>query len=79
MGSSPPFGTMKRPGSGGEIHRSLFRLMVLYGTRTGEGAGRMEEKREFRSASARSRAAKADREIAGAHAVESSLRHHVNN
>ncbi len=52
--------------------------MGSIGTRTGEGADEQEEKRDFRSASARSRAAKADREIAEAQAVESPLRHHAN-
>jgi hypothetical protein len=48
-------------------------------TRTGEGADEQEEKRDFRSAPARSRAAKADVENDEAQAVESPLRHHLNN
>src|SRR3990170_4445156 len=47
-------------------------------TRTGEGADEQEEKRYFKSASARSRAAKADVENDEAQAVESPLRHHAN-
>ena len=42
------------------------------------GADEQEGKRDFRSASARSRAAKADRVIAEARAGESPLRHHRN-
>jgi hypothetical protein len=70
---------MKRPGSGGEIHRSFFASWCSAGTRTGEGADEQEEKRDFRSASTRSRAAKADVENDEAQAVESPLRHHLNN
>jgi hypothetical protein len=56
---SPLLHQSKLSGAQGSWAPFLFRLVVC-GTRTGEGADEPEGERDFRSATARSRAAKAD-------------------
>ena len=59
-GSSPPLGTSRNLQALSGSGRLFCFDWCSAGTRTGEGADEQEEKRDFRNASARSRAAKAD-------------------
>ena len=77
--SSPPFGTMKRPGSDGEIHRSFIVSWCSAGTRTrARRRPNREDKPDFRRASGGGAGREGEGENAGASSVESPLRHHRN-
>jgi hypothetical protein len=54
----------------------FIKLSAHEGVEPASGADEQEEERDFRSAEARSRAAKADGETAEAYAVDPLLRHH---
>src|SRR3990172_10770244 len=74
-GSSPPFGTMKLPGSDGGIHRSFIVSWCSAGTRTrARRRPNREDKPDFRRASGGGVGREGEVENAGASSVESPLR-----